>query len=71
MSTATDKLAEYLSAEAAVLKGQTVDIDGQRVSLPDLPEIRKGRIEWERRVSAEANQAGGTYGPRHMQASFD
>lgn len=43
----------YREAEAAILDGQTVQWGDRRVGLPDLPEIRAGRQEWERRLEVE------------------
>lgn len=72
MSTATTKLAEYLAAEAAVLQGQSVTLEGTTVALADLDKIRAGRLEWERRVQAETDQAAGLpVGPRHLLANFN
>jgi hypothetical protein len=59
MSTATDKLAEYLAAESAVLQGKHVEVGGRMLRLEDLPEIRAGRREWEMRVQAEQSRAAG------------
>lgn len=67
MSLATDKLAEYLAAESAALKGHTVEIDGTRFTSEDLDQIQTGRRLWERRVAQEQS---GSAGPRHSQASF-
>jgi hypothetical protein len=53
MSQATDMLAKYLEAEAAVLAGQDVSFNGRRLAMADLVEIRAGRAEWEKRVAAE------------------
>lgn len=54
MTTATDMLASYLAAEADVLSGKTIQFNGRTVTTENLAEIRKGRLEWERRVNAEA-----------------
>ena len=62
MSTATDMLASYLAAEATVLSGQTVQFNGRTVTTENLAEIRKGRVEWERRVAAESGTRGATIG---------
>ncbi len=60
MSTATDMLALYLSAEAAVLKGLTFRMaDGSVLTRANLPEIIAGRREWERRVASEQAAAAG------------
>lgn len=45
----------YLQAEAELLQGgKDVQFNGRRVVMADLPQIRAGRLEWERRASAEA-----------------
>lgn len=59
MTTATDKLAEYLAAESAVLLGKEATIGDRKLRLEDLPQIRAGRQEWERRVAQESAKASG------------
>lgn len=60
MSTATDMLARYLEAEAAVLKGLSFRMaDGSVLTRANLPEIIDGRKEWERRVAQEQAAANG------------
>ncbi|UDL03988.1 hypothetical protein [Marinobacter sp. CA1] len=57
--TAAEMLAKYLSAEAAVLRGQEIQFEGRKVGRADLAQIIAGRKEWERKVAAErARQAG-------------
>lgn len=56
MSTATDMLAKYLAAEQAILSGKEHRWGDRALTMEDLAEIRKGRQEWETRVSNE--QAG-------------
>jgi hypothetical protein len=58
MSTATDMLAAYLAAEAAVLKGKEATIGERRFRYEDLSAIRDGRKEWEAKVAAENATAG-------------
>ncbi|OEY66808.1 hypothetical protein [Marinobacter sp. X15-166B] len=55
--TATEMLAKYLAAEAAVLQGREFQFEGRRVSMSDLPDIIRGRKEWEQRVNAERSRA--------------
>ena len=62
MTIATDILASYLAAEAAVLTGKTVQFNGRTHTHEDLAEIRKGRMEWERRVASESGNRGPTFG---------
>jgi len=57
--TASEMLAKYLSAEAAVLQGQQIEFEGRRVSRADLESIRQGRKEWEAKVAAERRGASG------------
>ncbi len=57
--TASEMLAKYLSAEAAVLQGQQIEFEGRRVSRADLESIRQGRKEWEAKVAAERRAASG------------
>ena len=61
MTTATDMLAAYLQAEAAILAGKEFRwADGRHLRREDLPEIRAGRQEWESRVAGETAQAAST-----------
>lgn len=72
MTTATEMLAKYLAAEADVLSGKTIQFGGRTVTAENLAEIRKGRAEWERRVSAEAGGKGPTIGGlSYSVARFD
>lgn len=59
MSTATDMLAAYLAAETDVLLGKEARVGDRSFRYEDLPEIRKGRQEWEARVRAEQAAARG------------
>lgn len=57
-------LAKYLQAEQDVIEGKRVRVAGpgleREVVLEDLEAVRKGRLEWERRVGALlAAQRGG------------
>jgi hypothetical protein len=54
MSTATDMRDLYLAAEEKVLAGQSVEMNGRRLTRADLGLIRAGRMEWERRANAES-----------------
>lgn len=69
MSTATDMVAKYLDAEAALLLGKTVTFAGRTLTVENLDSIRKGRQEWERRAAAE--QRGGRGGLSFSVARFD
>ncbi len=65
LSQALEMLAKYMSAEAAVLKGQTYSIDDITVTRADLDKVRAGRIEWEKKVLRL--KRGGS-GPRMRRA---
>lgn len=55
--TAQEMVDTYLRAERELLEGgKDVQINGRRMTMAELPQIRSGRMEWERRVSAEARQ---------------
>lgn len=74
MSTATDMLAKYLTAEAALLEGKEVRFGDRLLKMEDLGAIRSGRLEWERRVAGEAvkaNRAAGIGGLSVSVASFN
>ena len=49
----------YIAAELEVLDGKTYIINGKTFSSEDLGEIRKGRLEWERRLSGYSRPNGG------------
>lgn len=71
MSTATDMVALYIAAEVAVLNGRAFAwADGRQLTRVDLPEIRRGRQEWEARQAAEAATTAGRSGPRVLLADF-
>lgn len=71
MSTATDMRDAYIAAEVAVLKGQTFEMAGRRLTLADLESIRAGRKEWEARCRDEAAAAAGRSSPlRYSVANF-
>lgn len=57
--TASEMLAKYLAAEAAVLQGQEFVFEGRRVTRADLEQIRAGRKEWEAKVAAERARSMG------------
>ena len=74
MTTATDMLAKYLTAEAALLEGKEVSLGDRRLRMEDLPSIIAGRQEWERRAAAEtarANRAPTIGGLSVSVASFN
>ena len=60
MTTATDMLAAYLAAEAAILAGKEFRwADGRHLRREDLAEIRAGRQEWEAKAASETAKASG------------
>lgn len=59
MSTATDMLAAYMTAEALLLQGKEAVLADRRLRLEDLSEIRAGRKEWEARVAQESAISAG------------
>jgi len=72
MTTATDMLAKYLAAESDLLTGKTVQFNGRTLTHENLQEIRKGRMEWERRVASESGASGPTFGGlSYSTARFD
>jgi hypothetical protein len=52
-------IQRYAEAEMAVLDGKSIKFNGQEMTMENLSEIRKGRQEWERRLSSLNNSAGG------------
>jgi hypothetical protein len=64
MSTATDMLAHYLAAEAAILRGQKYRWGDRELTRADLAQVQAGRREWERKAAAEA-RGGGPVGVRY------
>lgn len=64
-------LAKYQAAEALVLAGKSAAWGDRAVTLADLPEIRAGRLEFERRVNAANRRAAGDRSSaRYRTASF-
>lgn len=60
MTTATEMLAKYMTAEMALLEGKEARFGDRSLTMEDLSEIRKGRVEWEQRVNAETTGARNT-----------
>lgn len=57
-------IQRYTEAEMAVLDGKTICFNGQEMTMENLSEIRKGRQEWERRLSSVISQRRGRPGYR-------
>lgn len=53
------RLEEYLVAEAKVLKGQSVTIDGETLTRANLESIRKGIEYWDGKAKELENLAMG------------
>lgn len=51
MTLEQEMLELYIQAEKDVLAGKSITFRGETMDLEDLEQIRKGRIEWERKVS--------------------
>lgn len=68
MSTASDLLAKYLVAEAAILDGQSYRMGDRMLTRADLLAVQAERKALERRVDAEANTSNGGF--RHSLGSF-
>ena len=61
LATATARLQLYLDAEAAILARQEYAINGRRLRLADLAEVRAGIALWDQRVkylSARSTRRG-------------
>jgi len=51
----------YVEAEQAVLFGKETQFNGRKAVMADLPAIRAGRAEWERRLNSQIRaQRGGS-----------
>lgn len=57
-------IQRYTEAEMAVLDGKTIRFNGQEMTMENLSEIRKGRQEWEGRLSSLLNRRRGRPGYR-------
>lgn len=65
---AQEMVSLYLQAERDVLAGKETQFNGRRVVMADLPQIRAGRLDWERRAAAEQRAIAG--GRPYSLASF-
>lgn len=57
LQTAREMLAFYIEAEKAVLQGQSMTKGGRTWTRADLADIRRGRQEWESKVTALSTPA--------------
>lgn len=70
MTTASDLLALYLEAEAAILRRQSYTIGDRTLTFANLGEVRRERERLEKRVASESSGSAGRVGPRHLLADF-
>lgn len=59
LAQAEAQLALYLAAEAKVLAGQKVEIDGQALTRANLEQIQIGIKTWDDRVKNLSNASSG------------
>lgn len=59
LATAEARLTAYLAAEAKVLAGQRVEIDGQSLTRANLEQIQSGISIWDARVKELTTKASG------------
>lgn len=71
MSTASERLALLLAAEAAILKGQEVAFEGRRLRYPDYAEVRAEIDRLTRQVASEEARASGRSSIRFSVARMD
>jgi hypothetical protein len=72
MSTASDRLALYIAAEAAILDGQEVRMEnGHFLRMPDLKMVQDQILALRSEVAAEQRAAQGALGPVTMVAGFN
>lgn len=71
MSIATEMVAKYMEAEAALLLGKSVSFNDRTLTSENLAEIRKGRQEWERRAASESARGPTIGGLSYSVARFD
>lgn len=65
---ARQMLQRYFDAELEILDGKTVTFGGRTLTMVDLGDIQKGRLEWERKVNQLTNIA--RRGAPYKLASF-
>lgn len=59
LPTTQERLAAYLDAEAKILRGQSVQMDGEQVDFADLEAVQKEIRRLQRQVTAEKRAAAG------------
>ncbi len=60
MTIATDMLAKYLAAEAAILEGKEVKLGDRTLRMEDLGSVITGRKEWQQAANREIATASRT-----------
>ena len=59
LSTCQARLDLYLAAEAKILLGQAVEIDGEKLTRANLADVQAGIELWSKRVQNATNIAAG------------
>ncbi len=70
MTTATEMLDKYITAEANILDGQIVRWNERILTRANLAEVQQGRKDWERRVASEARIANSGSSIRFQTPDF-
>lgn len=70
LATAEARLAAYLAAEAKVLAGQRVEIDGQSLTRANLEQIQSGIDRWDAKVKELSASAAGRGRARTVKAGW-
>lgn len=70
LAQAEAKLAAYLAAEEKILLGQTVEIDGERLTRANLEAVQRGVDLWNKRVQALTQSAAGRGRARTVAPSW-
>jgi len=66
--TAQQWVTYYFRVENAVALGQTVEVNGKRISHHNINDIVRQRMSWENRVARAAGKASGVsaYAPTYI-----
>ena len=59
MSSTAAELATYRAAQARILQGQSVVVDGRSLTMPDLKTVEDRIDVLERKLRSEGNAAAG------------
>lgn len=71
MSTTQARLDAYIAAEEKILAGQSVQFDGDQLTLADLDIVRKEITRLERQLAREKAAARGTDTVKLASFSWD